>query len=1000
MLMSTVVAVAQLPHSYVCDFEDEAENDKWVLNKPKNEAYTWVNQWAIDSAIASLGMKSMYISPDGGKSVGYARTESRIMIAWRELQLEEGRYDIAFDWMCGGDSARAALLTAWVPESEFGNMNCMLNDDYKVRKWVKNNMLKYDGTELLTGGSVWTHAVNTIEADGNPHRLVFLFVYSSAAQLVQPGPCVDNIQFSRNNCGNPENKKVTLDGRTVKMSWESTAEEFNLRMHRMGDNYATQIDSIKENSYSAMLQEGVYDIQIRVICEGDTSVWYNFPTAFVHEVMCFDYLDLTDERCSFSMETASDYTQNNDLVYGKIDYGFTSMWSRHTIHYHPEEYDARTFGSVDTEGNSVPKLKTVPDGALASVRVGSWEKMARVARIEYDFTVDAKEASVLMLQYAMVLESSGHETPQRPRLMIDIVNAETGEALSRCTTVDLAAQTSGEGWYRVPDPQYTDGSRDICWRNWETLGLNLAEFDGVHVKVKITVSGCTAEIHYGYAYIVLTCTSGQIKGMHCGWTPTNEFIAPEGFNYRWYKVSMPSETLGRESVFKVDYRDTCTYAVNMTYKSNSGCGFTLYANAIPRFPIPEATYTLEQRNCGNYITIINTSHIRTHNWDTGEEIDTQVRPEYVGWEYNEIIKEGLLSPEAPWKMSFRLPDEEADYEFRLLAGVGLCDSVLTMKVHVPAVGPDSVVEHVERCKDDWYIYRGKYYMSDTLIIERGKNMVGCDSVHTIDLCFVEAIHDTVDVSIIDGETYEFAGQSLTKDGEYTGTFKSAAGCDSIVLLRLKVFVPLAMEITSVESPCYGDASFLINTHARKGTPNAYTLTFDEAGTIAGLQPQSGTMDYSTDSTLTLNLSADMLPGFYPFTVEFSSENNGTTQVTDELIVQHPATLIQQRWDDVLGILNADYNGGYDFVTFQWYRNGVAIDGATEAYLYVEDKLQAGDAYSVELMQPGEQRALSTCEYKVPASAAAPAQKQKMIRNGQLILIIDGKTYNTQGQNIN
>lgn len=993
-------ATAQLPHSYICDFEDEAENAQWHLNIPKNENYTWVNQWAIGSSIASLGMQSMYISPDGGTTVGYARTESRIMIAWRELELEAGRYDIAFDWMCGGDSARAALLTAWVPESEFGNMNCMLNDDYKAKKWVKNYMLTFGSSELLTGGSVWTHAVNTIESDGNPHRLVYLFVYSSAAQSVQPGPCVDNIQFSRNNCGEPQNKQVMMEGRTVKMSWESTAEEFGLRIHRMGDNYATLFNNIKESSFAAMLQEGVYDIQIRVICEGDTSVWYNFPTAFVHDAMCFDYLDLTDERCSFSLETASDYTQNNDLDYGKIDYGFTSMWSRHTIHYHPEEYDARTFGSVDSHGDPVTPLKTVPDGALASVRVGSWEKMARVARVEYDFVVDAKEASVLMLQYAMVLESSGHDEKQRPRLMIDIVNAATGEALSKCTTVDLAAQTSGEGWNKVPDPAYPDGSRDVCWRDWTTLGLNLADYDGMHVKVKITVSGCTAEIHYGYAYFTLTCTSGQIKGIHCGWTPTNEFIAPEGFNYRWYKVSMPSETLGTESVFKVDYRDTCTYAVKLTYKSNSGCGFTLYANATPRFPIPEATYVLEQHDCGNYITFTNTSHIRTHIWSTGEDIDTQLRPEYLLWGFDNLIPEGLDTQDKLWSPSFRLPDEEADYHFTLTAGVGLCDSTQHFYIHVPAVHSDSVSEQVQRCEGDLYQYKGKYYMNDTLIIERGYNSIGCDSVHVIDLRFVNAIYDTTEVSIVDGETYEFAGQSLTTAGEYTGTFVSAAGCDSIVLLRLKVFVPLTMEITAVESPCYGDASFLISTHARKGTPNAYTLTFDEAGTTAGLQPQSGTMDYAADSTLTLNLSADLLPGFYPFTVEFASENNGTTQVTDELIVQHPATLIQQRWDDVLGILNADFNGGYDFVTFQWYRNGVAIDGATEAYLYVEDKLQAGDAYSVELMQPGEQRALSTCEYKVPASAAAPAQKQKMIRNGQLILIIDGKTYNTQGQNIN
>ena len=130
-------AAAQLPHNYYCDFENEAENALWTLNKPKNENYEWVNLWMIGGDVKSLGEKSLYISADG-EHAGYGKTQSRIMIAWRELQLEAGRYDIAFDWMCGGDSARSALIAAWVPESQFDNMACALNDDYKAKKWMNN----------------------------------------------------------------------------------------------------------------------------------------------------------------------------------------------------------------------------------------------------------------------------------------------------------------------------------------------------------------------------------------------------------------------------------------------------------------------------------------------------------------------------------------------------------------------------------------------------------------------------------------------------------------------------------------------------------------------------------------------------------------------------------------------------------------------------------------------------------------------------------------------
>ena len=34
---ATLTAAAQLPHSYTCDFEEDAENALRQLNKPKNE---------------------------------------------------------------------------------------------------------------------------------------------------------------------------------------------------------------------------------------------------------------------------------------------------------------------------------------------------------------------------------------------------------------------------------------------------------------------------------------------------------------------------------------------------------------------------------------------------------------------------------------------------------------------------------------------------------------------------------------------------------------------------------------------------------------------------------------------------------------------------------------------------------------------------------------------------------------------------------------------------
>jgi len=1000
-LLAAVKLSAQetLPHTYYCDFEDEAENANWNLNKPKNENYVWVNQWTIDTLVSSLGKKSLYITPDEGEHVGYARTESRVMIAWREMTLEEGRYDIAFDWMCGGDSSRACMIAAWVPEDQFENMYCKLNDDYKATKWINNNLLTFNGSEVLNGGSVWSHAVDTLRSDGKPHRLVFLFVYSSAARLIQPGPCVDNIEIARNNCGAPTDMKSKLADNAVTLTWASIGESFNLRLHRMGENVATILKGFKTPTFSYTLPEGVYDIQIQVVCEGDTSVWYNFPPVFVYETKCFDYLDLTDENCFFSEETAANYHDNDNLPAGKIDFGFTSMWSRHTIHYHPEEYDMHTYGSYDSDGNPVAPLKTVPNGALASVRLGSWEEMARVARIEYEFEVNANEASVLMLQYALVLQASGHDEAARPRLTIDIVDAADGSPLSPCTTVDLAAQTTGPGWYRVPmyGPTGPEDGKDVCWRDWTTLGLNLVDHDQKRVKVIITSLGCTAEIHYGYAYFTLTCTSGKIRGVQCGWTPTNEFIAPEGFNYRWYLVDNPDATLGTEQTFQVDYTDIRDYAVDVTYKSNEKCGFTLTANAIPRFPIPRATYKLEQKDCGNYITFTNKSHIQTRNWITKEKVDTPLPPEYITWDFDGLRPEELNTAEALWNPSFRLPDEEKDYHFQLTAGVGLCDSTQHIYVHVPAVGPDSIVEEVQKCEGDLFNWQGKYYQTDTTIIDRDYNKAGCDSTHVIVLSYVKAIYTTVDAVIPEGEVYELGNQKLTKTGTYTENFQSESGCDSIVTLNLRVVEPLEMEITSIEHPCPEAVSFLIETHARRGIPDYYKLQFDENGYAIGLVPQTDSLKGGADNAIEVPMPAGVKPGYYPFSIAFESKENGKAEVEGELTIYYSASIIQQRWDDVLGILNWEKNGGYDFREFQWYRNGQLIDGATDAYYYEEGKLQPGDEYLVELKLPGEERGLKTCAFVVPASAHAPAAQQKILQDGNIYFIIDGRTYNAQGQ---
>jgi hypothetical protein len=115
----------------------------------------------------------------------------------------------------------------------------------------------------------------------------------------------------------------------------------------------------------------------------------------------------------------------------------------------------------------------------------------------------------------------------------------------------------------------------------------------------------------------------------------------------------------------------------------------------------------------------------------------------------------------------------------------------------------------------------------------------------------------------------------------------------------------------------------------------------------------------------------------------------------ELVVNFSANMIFQRWNDVLSVVAPQYNYDFLFNSFQWMKNGVAIDGATLSYYYEEDGLDIEAEYQVEVVLPNG-IVLTTCPFS-PISYDQPQQApQKIIENQQLIILRNNVRYNAQG----
>ena len=87
---------------------------------------------------------------------------------------------------------------------------------------------------------------------------------------------------------------------------------------------------------------------------------------------------------------------------------------------------------------------------------------------------------------------------------------------------------------------------------------------------------------------------------------------------------------------------------------------------------------------------------------------------------------------------------------------------------------------------------------------------------------------------------------------------------------------------------------------------------------------------------------------------------GNAEVGLAFDVLYPDTIIAQRWNDVLALKNADYNGGYEFVSYQWFLNGQPVEGFTSSQYYTGADLDFEGEYQVLVTRADDGVAAFTC----------------------------------------
>jgi gliding motility-associated-like protein len=133
-----------------------------------------------------------------------------------------------------------------------------------------------------------------------------------------------------------------------------------------------------------------------------------------------------------------------------------------------------------------------------------------------------------------------------------------------------------------------------------------------------------------------------------------------------------------------------------------------------------------------------------------------------------------------------------------------CDSTINLTLIVDPILTATIQAAI--CQGGSYVFGTQTLTSPGNYSRTIQTVAGCDSIINLTLAVNPVLSSSSSMSLCQGESTLFFGQSLTNSGIYTQTLQTVAGCDSVVTLNLTVYPIPAAPILTGNSPveCPGD----------------------------------------------------------------------------------------------------------------------------------------------------------------------------------------------------
>ncbi len=219
-----------------------------------------------------------------------------------------------------------------------------------------------------------------------------------------------------------------------------------------------------------------------------------------------------------------------------------------------------------------------------------------------------------------------------------------------------------------------------------------------------------------------------------------------------------------------------------------------------------------------------------------------------------------------------------------------CDSILTL--HVSINEPVYETEHIDVCSDYTWAENNQTYTTSGTYYTQYVGANGCDSVRVLDLVIHNGSNSISHVSACEIYTWPVNGQTYTTSGVYTETYQNVLGCDSVVTLDLDIGYPV-FDVVS-EQACgsfYWEESG--ETYTTSGTYNVFkhvdgqpcpdyyqlNLTVHPEATISQSETACGSYTWPVNGNVYTNSGS--------YTGYISNSTGCDTLVTLDLVITEP-----------------------------------------------------------------------------------------------------------------